>query len=94
MAKDDSISMGARVILRSFNGTKYAPSDPERDEVNNYWLLVDHCGLVVKDEPSKYIDPDRVLVKFDMDVLSLGLHCHNEIPNSLWICRDDLDVCI
>jgi hypothetical protein len=84
---------GTRVLLKSFNGATCAPLGWEDDPANNYWLLVGHVGLIVKDVPSRHISPDRVLVKFDVDTIGLGLHCHNEIQNSLWIQRSDLQVC-
>lgn len=74
---------GRRVLLKSFNGATCAPLVSEDDHVNNYWLLVGHLGLVVKDVPRRHISPDRVLVKFYVDIIGLGLHCHNEIQNSL-----------
>jgi hypothetical protein len=85
------IVIGDHVILRSFNGLKIAPVDETQDNYNNYWLLIGEGGLVVKDTPCNGIDSDRVLVRFHVDVGSLGLHCHNEIENALWIRRNDLD---
>jgi hypothetical protein len=81
------VKIGTRVRLKSFLGARQASPDRQDDSQNNYWLLIGQQGLVVKEDP---YDPEHVLVKFEVDVISFGLHCHNEIPNSLWIRLDDL----
>lgn len=82
--------LNRRVVLRTFNGATRAPEN--EDPACNYWSLVGSSGTVVKTVPGDGIDDDRVLVQFDLDVEKMGLHCHNEIYNSLWIKRGDLVV--
>jgi hypothetical protein len=87
-----SLLVGERVVLRSFLGTQN-PTGRVRDG-ENYWLLINSAGVVVSTEAMSNIGPhergQRVLVQFDKDVTELGLHCHNEKPNSLWIFVSDL----
>jgi hypothetical protein len=73
-----------RVRIKSFNGSSVSP--PACKESENYWRLIGELGTVVapKNERSRY------LVKFDVSVAGLGLHCHNPIENSLWIHGADL----
>lgn len=84
-----------RVRLFKFNGT--TSSEDECDPGENYWKLIGLEGKVVRDpnEASLYsrhaLEP-RVLVVFDTDIKSMGLHCHNSIENSLWILVSDLEV--
>ena len=79
---------GDRVTLVAFNGTAgpQAPALPE----NNYWVLIGRAGEIFSTEPDDGIDANRVLVRFDDDVLRLGLACHNPVPNTLWIAAYDL----
>lgn len=79
------LPLNARVILRTFNGTIFAPSDCQARE--NYWALIGRRGTVVETTNDK----NRVLVQFDSSVSSLGLHCHNLVPNSLYILESDLE---
>jgi len=74
---------GKRVVLKSFNGCLRAPQDTKTEE--NYWQLVG-CKAVVE----LANDTDRVLVKFERDLSSLGLANHNEKSNSLWVLISDL----
>lgn len=78
--------VGARVKLKTFNGSVLCADTLEPSE--NYWLLVGAVGTISKTENSR----GRVLVVFEIEVSSLGLHCHNEIPNSLLILPSDLEV--
>lgn len=80
------LPVNTRVILKSFNGTSSAPHGCHPEE--NYWALIGENGTVV--EPRN--DKGRVLVCFDSSVLQLGLHCHNPVPNSLYILPSDLQV--
>ncbi len=80
------MKIGSKIILKSFNGEKITPKDCDPSE--NYWLLIGKTGKVVKTINSN----SRLLIKFDISVLDLGLHCHNEIPNSLYILESDLGV--
>jgi hypothetical protein len=74
---------GKRVVLKSFNGSLIAPQDIKTEE--NYWLLIGSKAVVESTN-----NTDRVLIKFERDLLSLGLINHNEIPNALWILISDL----
>ena len=76
--------LGQRVRLESFNGSVAAPEDGKPEE--NYWALIGQTGKVVAPKNKK----QRLLVKFDVSVTSFGLHCHNEIDNSLFILESDL----
>ena len=81
--------MKERVQLVSFNGTQAGPGGGKPG--NDYWKLIGETGQIVKDHPSEGIAPDRVLVRFDTEVAAQGLHCHNEVENSLWIRLSDLE---
>ena len=87
----DRVTTGNHVELISFNGKLNAPTSVPRED--NYWLLIGSTGTVVEEIPKVGIKKDRVLIQFDVSVDQLGLACHNEIPNSLWIKRSDLSVC-
>ena len=87
----NSFRVGDRVILLSFNGATEAPRDI--GEQNNYWRLIGGSGVVVDADPPDFIEGQRVLVRFAINVESLGLHCHNEVENALWIRQDDLEKC-
>ena len=76
--------IGSKVKLISFNGNLFAPN--ECDPSENYWVLIGKSGTVIKSENYR----SRVLVQFDELVSGFGLHCHNEIPNSLLILVSDL----
>jgi hypothetical protein len=86
---------GDRVRLKTFNGQK-RPNE-EVDEKENYWKLIDKLGIIEKDPKERSIfasfsiEP-RILVRFENDVKSLNLECHNAIENSLWILVSDLEV--
>jgi len=67
---------GKRVVLKSFNGSLIAPPDVKPEE--NYWLLIG--GKAVVEDAN---NSDRVLVKFERDLSSLGLINHNKVPNAL-----------
>lgn len=74
---------GKRVVLKSFNGSSASPQDVKPEE--NYWLLIGSKAVVEMTNNS-----DRVLVKFERDLSSLGLINHNQVPNALWILIGDL----
>ena len=82
-----SIKIGDRVILSLFNGTETA--EDLVSPANNYWKLIGGHGVVVEDVQSFSLE-DRLLVKFDTQISNLGLACHNESTNALWILRSDL----
>jgi hypothetical protein len=76
--------MNRRVVLKSFNGSISSPSECRPGE--NYWLLIGQSGTAI--EPKN--ERSRILVRFDVSVESLGLHCHNPIENTLLILESDL----
>jgi len=79
-------SLNSKVILRTFNGSSVSPGECSPDE--NYWALIGETGTVVELKNARA----RVLVKFDASVAGYGLHCHNEVPNSLYILESDLEI--
>lgn len=81
------MNVGDHVQLISFNGESHAPDNIDLAE--NYWLLCGQKAEIVALSTARS-HAGRVLVKFAVSVSSLGLHCHNHIPNSLWILRTDL----
>ena len=74
---------GERVVLKSFNSSLVAPQDVMPEE--NYWLLIGSKAVVDIANST-----DRVLLKFERDLVTLGLTNHNGQPNSLWILISDL----
>ena len=76
----------SKVKLVTFNGE--TNSVEICDPTENYWILVGKTGTIVQPENIR----KRVLVKFDESVSELGLHCHNQIPNSLLILTSDLEL--
>ena len=86
--------IGNRVVLRSFNGTVEPDEDTQPNE--NYWKLIGTEGNITQD-PSQtgmyasFSKEKRVLIVFDENVKSLGLECHNRVPNSLWIGIKDIE---
>lgn len=85
------IATGTRIRLVSFDNRASAPLDCNPSE--NYWRLIGSTGIVVaqQEDYGAHVSKDRVLVKFDPDVKSMGLHCHNQVPNSLWVQTSDLE---
>jgi hypothetical protein len=81
-------SPGHHVRLITFNGTS-TPPQPCANEAENYWKLVGSTGKV---EEAPHTS-SRVLIRFDVDVVSYGLYCHNPIPNTLLIEPSDLILC-
>lgn len=79
-------ALNSKVILRTFNGSSIPPIGCSPDE--NYWALIGETGIVVEPKNTR----GRVLVKFDASIVDYGLHCHNAIPNSLYILESDLEV--
>lgn len=88
------ITNGKTVKLRTFFGTS-APNQSTRAS-ENYWKLIGQTGTVIAQENESSIPKHklgtRVLVEFAACITDLGLTCHNEIPNSLWILVTDLIV--
>lgn len=77
------------VFLKSFNGSFRAVEHIE--EAENYWKLIGERGVVTGDNP-EFTTQDRLLVQFDRSIKTLGLICHNDPVNSLWILRSDLEM--
>ena len=75
--------MDLRVRLVKFCGTLQSPNDC--DERENYWKLIGAKGTVCQDLG------DRALVVFDESIKSLGLECHNPVPDSLFLAKSDLE---
>ncbi|MDV0445162.1 hypothetical protein MmiAt1_07190 [Methanimicrococcus sp. At1] len=71
------------VKLHHFLGSLKPDDTVARGE--NYWLLIGETGVVVS------IENEKALIRFDCDVRSFGLHCHNPIANTLWISLDDIE---
>ena len=87
------MKVGDKVKLLTFNGSFSACGSVSKSE--NYWHLIDKTGEIMQDpnEPSIYAGfstEKRVLVHFDEDIESMGLHCHNNFKNALWILESDL----
>ena len=76
---------GKKVALKSFNGSLVAPQDVKPQE--DYWKLIGSKAVVSQLSTD---NNNRVLVTFECDLSNLGLACHNQIPNSLWILVNDL----
>ena len=92
MTIEEDFNFGDRVVLKSFHGTTQPPQSVRAGE--NYWLLIGRKGVVTSGNGIEHLPPHekgkRVLVQFDESVVQLGLHCHNERPNSLWLFVADL----
>jgi hypothetical protein len=79
------------VILKTFHNTVAAPDDI--DDSENYWKLLDQKGIVVdkrKKHPAFPGSGEMLLTKFSCNIEAYGLHCHNTLPNTLWIFVSDL----
>ncbi|MFH1871001.1 MAG: hypothetical protein ABIG36_10315 [Pseudomonadota bacterium] len=77
-------TLNTKVILATFNGTAASPKECPRGE--NYWLLIGSTGHIAEAKNQN----GRVLVLFDESVSEKELHCHNPVPNSLYILESDL----
>jgi hypothetical protein len=76
---------GKKVALKSFNRSMVAQQSVKPQE--DYWKLIGSKAVVSKLSTD---NNNRVLITFENDLSMLGLECHNEVPNSLWILIDDL----
>jgi hypothetical protein len=56
------------------------------DPQENYWLLIGKTGRVVAQKNER----QRLLIRFDVSICSMGLHCHNPTENTLLILESDL----
>ena len=85
----------SQVLVQSFLGLTTSPEDTK--DIDNYWKLIGRKGLVLMSEReggmSRHVRGERVLVKFLDDVKALGLSCHNDVENSLWMFVVDLMPC-
>ena len=84
---------GDIVELIYFNGLTKPQKRVKKEE--NFWILIGARGVIVKDPSQKELYASfsinrRYLVRFDKDVKSLGLVCHNSVKNTLWILATDL----
>ena len=87
------LQLGDRVKLLTFNGKQPPPSGAPADK--DYWRLIGWHGTIVQSisQPclvASFSAEPRLLVQFDHSVSALNLHCHNDVPNSLWILESDL----
>lgn len=83
------------VKLKTFNGCM-APIH-QTYENENYWKLIGHEGIIIKDPCedtlfASFTKEKRLCVKFKVDLSSLGLINHNNVSNSLWILKTDLEL--
>lgn len=83
----NKMEVDKKVKVISFNNELLAPENCDPSE--NYWLLIGKTGKIVRPINKN----SRVLVQFEQSIKELGLHCHNEIPNSLLILTSDLKPC-
>ena len=87
------MELGNKVVLKTFNLT-IKPDEDICDE-ENYWILIGKVGSIIQSPVEEglyasFSKDKRLLVRFDDDLSKLGLSCHNEIENSLWILEEDL----
>ena len=86
------IAFESIVILNTFQGLTKAPENISEDE--NYWKLIGAKGKVISENqkihPAYPEKGKRALVQFNEDINALGLSCHNEVSNSLWVFVTDL----
>lgn len=80
------MEVGTKVKIKSFNNTTSTPNDCDFRE--NYWSLIGEKGTIVKPINER----SRFLVQIDDSSKLVGLHCHNEIENSLWLLESDLEI--
>ncbi|WP_432728902.1 hypothetical protein [Variovorax sp. W6] len=92
MISNDGKFSGKRVRLISFLGKPSAPSGVKVAE--NYWILIGNSGMAICNGEGVWGLPgrSRYLVQFERNVESLGLHCHNEITNALWVEENDIEL--
>jgi len=82
---------GKKYTLVSFNGTTKPEEECSSDE--NYWVLIGQTGtLVYFSQELNFGNDNRVLIRFDQNIKSQRLECHNSVPNSLWILKTDLEI--
>ncbi|MEN5274866.1 hypothetical protein [Stenotrophomonas lactitubi] len=83
---------GRKVVLETFLGNRHPHENVRPSE--NYWKLIGTTGTVVSEESQTSMPAHprgaRVLVQFPAGIRNLGLACHNEAPDSLWLFVSDL----
>ncbi|MGF1788858.1 hypothetical protein L4D00_24000 [Photobacterium swingsii] len=81
-----------KVRVISFHGLKKEKT--HKEELGVYWNLIDLSGMVVSPNPRLHpAYPERgsqVLVRFDIQLALIGIDCHNDVSNSLWLFKTDL----
>jgi hypothetical protein len=83
------LEKGLKYKLITFNGT--IDSEEILDSNENYWKLIGQEGTLINFlDDLNFGNDERVLIKFDEDLVAQGLECHNSVPSSLWILRTDL----
>jgi hypothetical protein len=88
-----NICIGQKVKLISFNAKTDPPVEVYPHE--NYWKLIGFQGIVVEGierEKEYFNDSGRVCVRLNADVSEMGLECHNEAMDALWINERDLEL--
>jgi hypothetical protein len=90
---DSNFKLGSKVLLKTFHNTINPPVGTSDSE--NYWKLIGLTGHIVSDvrkiHPAFLKMGERVLVKFDNDISTYGVQCHNEqATNALWLFLTDL----
>lgn len=76
------------VKLKTFHGT-LKPSKKIKDG-ENYWSLIGEKGFII-DEAD--FNPEKVLVLFEKNLDEFNVENHNPIKNSLYIDKNDLEIC-
>jgi len=84
-----NMEKGQKFELISFNGKTTVDESCSQNE--NYWKLIGESGTLVNfAHELNFPNENRVLIRFDVDLNSEGLECHNDKPNTLWILCSDL----
>lgn len=85
---------GDFVKLVSFNGI--INSGDNSDEKENYWKLIGCKGKIISNKDGyfkkNFFEKERFLVRFEDDIKSKNLYCHNDVENALWILKNDLEI--
>ncbi|MBB3192821.1 hypothetical protein [Roseateles terrae] len=93
MQTKQRFALDQTVILRRFNGEVSAPEGTAPD--HDYWRLIGQIGQVRDLDDSRLglsaQQPRRMLVQFQVDPNSLGLHCHNRLARALWVQVEDAE---
>jgi hypothetical protein len=81
------IEKNTPIKLKSFLGTL----KPEKNilDFNNYWKLIGEKGKVIDEIEN---ESGRILILFDKNLDEFKVENHNQIKNSLWIKKTDLEI--